>query len=164
MRRLGALCLLLGLSAPAFADDKPPAEEQSIPWYRWLFLGERAKPAPKPDPAAAKDKAPATSASANIPSRDSVAKMWADEQNVYMERLKAITKIRTLANEQGDEELLKKADDLEAQAEELYKLRTAKLPVPAAKDDRASLERNKDDRPATAQRPTSRRPSLGGNQ
>lgn len=161
MRRLGALILLAGLCAPAFADSPPPAqkpEDTSVPWYRWLFLGERSKPAAATPTAAAAPTAPKPAAG---PTREAVAKMMADEQKVYLERLNAISKIRLVASQQGDEELLKKADDLEAQAEELYKLRTSKLPTPV--DDRASLERGRDERPSTAQRPSMRRNTRGGD-
>lgn len=144
MRRLGALLLVFGLAAPAFAED-PPAEETSVPWYRWLFLGERAKPAP-----AARGTTPAPTAPPIT--KEALAKKWADEQKIYLERLSAISQIKRVALEQGDEGMLKKAEELEAQAEELYKLRTAKLPnVDELKADRAALERGRDTRPATAQ-------------
>lgn len=161
MRRLGALCLILGLAAPALAADPPAAEDNQPSWFgRWI-LGMRPKEKPpQPQANAARDTA---ATPATPPARESVAKKWADEQKIYFERLKAITKIRTLASEQGDEAMLKKADDLEAQAEELYRLRTAKLPVPAAKDDQAALERGRDERPASASR-NSRRNNRGGDQ
>jgi hypothetical protein len=150
MRRLGAICLAFGLAAPALAADPPAAEEStSVPWYRWLFLGERSKPADKP---VAKESTPPRPASA-ASSREAIAKKMADEQKIYLDRLSAIDKIKRIALEQGDEETLKKAEDLEAQAAELYQLRTAKLPsVDELKSDRAALERGRDTRPATAQR------------
>jgi hypothetical protein len=167
MRRLGAICLCLGLSAPALAADPPPAEEPSIPWYRWLFLGERAKPAPaKPQPqTASKDKPPAGKPAAAT-AKEAAIRTLAEEQRVYLERLQAISKIRQIANDQRDEELLKRADDLEAQAEEVFKQRTALLPGAGdGRDDRALLERGRDDRPATAERPgPRRRPTRGDDQ
>lgn len=167
MRRLGAICLCLGLSAPAFAApaDAPPAEEPSIPWYRWLFLGERPKPAQPKPPVASRDKPPAAKPPA-APSKESATRTLAEEQRVYLERLQAISKIRQIANDQRDEELLKRADDLEAQAEEIYKQRTALLAGAGdRRDDRALLERGRDDRPATAERPAPRRrPTRGDDQ
>jgi pyruvate/2-oxoglutarate dehydrogenase complex dihydrolipoamide acyltransferase (E2) component len=160
MRRLGALLLCLGLTAPALAADPPPAEVTSVPWYRWLFLGERAKPAPA-KPAAAKETVrggPATPTAA--PVRDPAARTLADEHRIFLERLKSIDKIRKIANEQGDEELLKKTYDLEEQAEEVFKQRTAQLK--RTESDRASLERGRDDRPATAERPAPRRRTTRG--
>ena len=165
MRRLGALILCLGLSTTAFAApaDEPPAEETSVPWYRWLFLGERPKKLAPPKPAAVASDTPTNAnKTAAVPAREAAARSLAEEHRVFLERLKAIDKIRKLAHEQGDEELLKKTYDLEDQAEEVFKQRTAKLPNPA--DDRAILERGRDDRPATADRSNSRqRNSRGGD-
>ena len=157
MRRLGAICLVFGLAVPAFAADPPAEESTSVPWYRWLFLGERSKPATTKPATAARDGTPG---SGTPLSKEAVAKMLAEEQKVFFDRLQAITKIKQIALEQGDEEMLQKAQELEAKAEEIYRLRTAKLPsVDELKSDRAALERGRDNRPATAQR----RPSNRGN-
>jgi hypothetical protein len=157
MRRLGAILLCLGLTSPVLAGpgETPPADDPpSVPWYRWLFLGERAKPAP-PKPAVI-NKAPA-----NTPTpKEAAGRTLADEQRIFLERLNAISKIKRIALEQGDEEMLKKAEDLEQQAEEVFKQRTARLP--AGGDDRAALERGRDDRPATAARTAPRRPAIRG--
>jgi hypothetical protein len=161
MRRLGAICLCLGLAAPAFAEP-PAAEEASVPWYRWLFLGERAKPAAARTQTVSKDK-PTTGRPAPAP-KEAAARTLAEEQRVYLERLGAITKIRQAAFDQRDDELLKRADDLEAQAEEIFKQRTALLPGAGdGRDDRALLERGRDDRPATAERPAPRRRPARGD-
>jgi hypothetical protein len=163
MRRLGIMCLFLGLTAPAIAAEPPSSEETpSIPWYRWLFLGERAKPEqPKPEaekPAvAARPRAQATAATA----KEAAVRTMAEEQKVYFERLQAITRIRQIALERNDEQLMRKADDLEQQAEDNFKMRTAKLPT--LDDDRAKLERGRDDGPATAARPTQKRRSTRGD-
>lgn len=162
MRRLGTACLLLGLSTPAFAAEPPAAEEPpSIPWYRWLFLGERAKPVPPPP--AARPSAPA--ARPGVPresARDLAAKQLAEEQRVYLKRLEAISRIRLAAGEQNDDAMLKKADELELQAEQIFKQRTTRLTSLVDRDDRATLERGRDDRPATADRTMPRRPTTGG--
>jgi hypothetical protein len=158
MRRLGALCLCLGLAAPALAADPPPAEEPSVPWYRWLFLGERApkQPPPKPEAPAARPPAPPKESA-----KESAARQLENEQRVYLQRLQAISKIRQVALEQNDEGTLKRADELEQQAEDVYKQRTARLMGVVEKDDRATLEKGRDNRPATADR--SRRRTTGGN-
>jgi hypothetical protein len=159
MRRLGALCLCLGLAAPALAADPPPADETpSVPWYRWLFLGERTpkQPPPKPAPPAARPPAPPKESA-----KDLAAKQLDQEQRVYLQRLQAISKIRQVALEQNDEATLKRADELEQQAEDVYKQRTARLMGIVEKDDQATLEKGRDTRPATADR--SRRRTMGGN-
>ena len=169
MRRLGALLLVFGLTTPAFSAETPPAEApaSSVPWYRRWFLGERDKPVPTKEPTnAARERAPAAGPrTAPVASpREAAKRQLAEEQRIYLERLQAITRIREIANEKGDEALLQKADDLEAQAEELFKLRTAMLPkLGEGGDDRAALERGRDERPASAARPTQRRPSMRGS-
>jgi hypothetical protein len=152
MRHLGAYILLLGLAVPAVAADapEPPKEEQSIPWYRWLFLGERAKPTPPPAPVV--KVAP--------PSREALMKMLANESDVYVKRLEAISKIKLLADERGDTVMLKKAEEMERQAEEIFQQRATKIREMGLDDDRKNLERSTDDRPATAERPV-RRPTRG---
>src|SRR4051812_39979279 len=112
MRRLGTFCLLFALTAPAFAApapaDEPPAEEQSIPWYRWLFLGERAK---KQTPPAAAPVATAREKPPALPSKEALAKTLADEQKVYLQRLDAISRIRSIATDQNDDKMLERADE-----------------------------------------------------
>lgn len=158
MRRTSALLLILGSSLPAFAADLPaPAAETGIPWYRRVFLGEREKPKPPAPPvAAARPAVP--------PSRESVENMLKQEMDVYVQRLNAISKIRIAADDRGDAATLKKADELEANAQRIYEERVARLKSNTMAADRAALERKPtDDRPATAQRPTTtRRPLPGG--
>lgn len=166
MSRLGAFCLCLGLALPIFAEEpsKPTAEEPaqewtSVPWYRRLFLGERPKPiAPAPTTVAKAPKAPPKQ------TKESIARLLAEEQKVYLQRLAAITKLRQVANETDDKEMLKKADELERQAEEVYSKRTANLQGGrSADDDLAALERSTDERPATADKNTRRRSTRGDN-
>jgi len=159
MRRLGALCLCLGLAAPALAGDPSPTDETpSIPWYRWLFLGERAKPAPPPKPESTAARPPAQPKES---AKESAAKQLENEQRVYLQRLQAISKIRQVALDQNDEVTLKRADELEQQAEDVYKQRTAALMTIVEKQDQAALEKGRDDKPATADR--SRKRTTGGN-
>jgi hypothetical protein len=156
MRRLGAAFLLLGLTAPALAVEPPATEEPpSVPWYRWLFLGERAKPVP-PKPAIVNKAAAAPTG------KEAAARTLAEEQRVFLERLKAISKIKEIALDQGNEELLRRAEELEEQAEEVFRQRTARMQGTA--DDRAALERGRDDRQATAARTAPRRPATRGGE
>jgi hypothetical protein len=157
MRRLGALILLLGLSAPAVAADPPAEEQPSVPWYRWLFLGERPKPAPAPTVGAARPAAAKPAA----PSKEDVTRALDQEQKVYVQRLAAVSKLRQIAEDRGDDELIKKADDLERQADEVFRQRTARLQA-AGIDDRAALERGRDAGGASADAAKRRNPR-GGN-
>lgn len=165
MRRLGTACLLLGLTAPALAADPPPAaEEPSVPWYRRLFLGERSKPTPPvreqpPAVQAGRDRS-TPGISPRDTAKEEAARQFNLEKQVYVQRLLAISKIRKLADEQYDEAMLQRADELEQQATEIFNQRTARLT--ARGDDRATLERGRDDRPATADRTPPRRRTTGG--
>ena len=79
-----------------------------------------------------------------------------------MQRLDAISKIRSIASDQNDDAMLKKADELEKQATEIYQARTARLMSAGEQNDRAALERGRDDRPASADRSNPRRRTTGG--
>ena len=152
MRRYGAFILLLVLAAPAIAAEPPPTDESpSIPWYRRVFLGERTKPAPPKPPVTA----------AKPPSRESIARSLAEENKLYTQRLLAISKIRQMADEQGDEAMLKKADELEDRAAKVYADRTAKL---SSAEDKAALERGRESAPGTAERPATRRRTPRGDE
>ena len=167
MRRLGALCLCLGLTTPALAADPPAAEDSSIPWYshRYWLLGERNKPTqpPKPEPSAARERPAPSTPTSREAAKEAAAKQFDREMQVHLQRLQAISKIRAVALDQNDEAMLQRADDLEQQATEIFNQRTAKLMGTAGRDDRAILERGRDDRPATADRTPPRRRTTGGN-
>lgn len=159
MRLLGAFLLLATISVSAHAAEPVPASKPSeeIPWYRRVFLGERSKPTPPPPTTAAKPPVPI--------SRESMERMFNQEKEVYIQRLAAISKIRQMALDRDDEAMLKKADELEKNAQQLFEDRTARLKNSAMESDRAALERRPtDERPATAERPSQRRrPTTGGN-
>jgi type IV secretory pathway VirB10-like protein len=162
MRRLGAFLLVLGLasvSMPAAnaADPAPEPQMTSVPWYRYVFLGERSKPIP-PKPLS-KDEAKA--AAPKPMTREAVARALQEEQRVYLQRLAAISKIRQIAEDTNDKTMLRKADELERQAEEVYQQRTAKLPGVGPLDDRELLESSRDDKAATAEKTQRRRPMPG---
>ena len=93
--------------------------------------------------------------------QDDVARALDQERKVYLQRLDAVSRLRRVADEQGDEDLRKKADDLEKQADEVFQLRTARLQA-AGMDDRASLERGRDAGGASADA-TKRRTTRGGD-
>ncbi|WP_020475593.1 hypothetical protein [Zavarzinella formosa] len=160
MRLTGAFLMFacLGMTAvaaepPAATTDTPATTE--IPWYRRVFLGERSKPVP-PKPATVAKPAPPLSPEA-------IEMMLKKEQEVYVTRLAAISKLRELANAQNDEAMMSKADQLEKATQELYDQRRTALQDTIAAD-RAALEAKPDERPATAERPGARRrPLPGGN-
>jgi len=153
MRQNGAILLLLILGMPAIAAEPPAPASEEIPWYRRVFLGERSKPALKPVMAAK----PAA------PTREGIARSYEQEKEVYLQRLASISKLRQLADDRNDEAMMKKADELEKNAQELFEQRTAALKSDTMAADRAALEKKPaTERPATAERPGARRRPIPG--
>jgi hypothetical protein len=110
-----ALFALLFAAAPALADG-PAATDQTYqaPWYkRWFGIGPDV---PKPPP----PKKTNTNQQAQ-------AKLALAQAN-YMRRLEVIDALREIAVQNGDDDLLNKADKLEKKAFDLYKQQTASLP------------------------------------
>ena len=150
MRQTGALLLLMFLGMPAFAAEPTATEE--IPWYRRVFLGERPKPKPM-----------VTAAKPAAPTREGIARSYEQENEVYLQRLASLSKLRQLADERNDESMMKKADELETSAQELFEQRTATLKGDTMAADRAALEKKPaTERPATAERPGARRRPIPG--
>jgi hypothetical protein len=109
-----ALLALLCAAAPALADDAAPEPTYQAPWYkRWFGIGPDA---PKPPPPKKTDT-----------NQKTQAKLALAQAN-YMRRLEVIDALRDIALQNGDEELLNKADKLEKKAFELYRQQTASLP------------------------------------
>lgn len=155
MRLTGAFLLLITVAMPVWSADPAPSEE--IPWYRRVFLGERSKPTPVKQTSVAKP-APLP------PTRESIARTFEQEKEVYLQRLAAISKMKEIANSRDDEAMMKKANELEETANALFEERTARLKNSTLAADRAALEKKPtEDRPATAERPGQRRrPTTGG--
>jgi hypothetical protein len=110
-----ALLALLFAAAPALADD-PAATDPTYqaPWYkRWFGIGPDM---PKPPPPKKTNT-----------NQEARAKRALAEAN-YMRRLAVIDELKRIANEAGNDELMKKAENLERKAFELYTQQTAGLP------------------------------------
>jgi hypothetical protein len=122
MRRFhaaGAVTALL-LSAGLLHAAEPPADESpSPPWYKRMF-GSKPKPA---------DNKPETPAADKAPTRDDVKRSLDQEQKVYLQRLEFCSRLRQIAAQTNDDELLRKADNLEQQATDVYLKRTQTLPA-----------------------------------
>lgn len=90
------------------------------------------------------------------PTREEVAKSLEEEQKVYLERVRFCDRLRAISLETNDEKLRDKAEQIEAQAFELYMRRTAPLKtiVQDIKAAEAHLDerRNNPTPPATASR------------
>ncbi len=132
------LGLVIG-TARAGSDDDEPA---SKPRYgkgpglmdRLLQAGEKPaekKPAPKKD----KEKAEKPSEKPAAPAPDSPVAIRAREQAAWERRMQICMRLMDLANQTNDEELYRRAEELEQRAWEVYRQRTAHLPVSAVTGD-----------------------------
>jgi hypothetical protein len=129
---LAAAALLLPAGALYAADDAP--SDGAAPWYKRPFGGKAKPPEKKAGEPAEKP-----------PTREDVARSLKQEQAGYLERLNFCSKLRQIAAETNDEALLRKADDLEQTATDIYMQRTGKLKtlLENAEEAEAALSRKK---------------------
>jgi hypothetical protein len=127
-----AAVLLLGLAGSIRAqdaddDDEPPPAKPA--WYQRL-LPFRKKPAAKPAPA------PARETKASAPVQLSPAQVAAIQQNRekadVLRRLAVCDKLREIALVREDDELRRKADQLDQRAWDMYLKHTAQTPLGVA--------------------------------
>jgi len=138
------LALVVGLAASARAaepeDETPPvATKSSGNWFTRLF-GAQA-PAKQTAEKTAKDDDSARSKAAG---RETAAAQRAREEAALLRRQSVCLKLRTIAAQTNNEELRRKADQLDEQAWNTYVQRTAHLPGGSAGEslDEATLERH----------------------
>ena len=123
---LGALVLLAGLAGGggARADDEPKAPAKGN-WFTRMFVSEKKEPdAKKAEPV--KEPTP------------SLREVHARAEQELLRRHAICTRLREIANESQDGELLRKADRLEERANQLYGERVgnpSRSPVILPEDD-----------------------------
>jgi hypothetical protein len=149
MRRWGVcaleLALVMGLAATAGAvepdDDAPPAAAKSTGnWFtRWFSSGKQA-PAKK----TAEQTPKADSAASNkMALREAAAAQRARDEADLLRRQGVCLKLRTIADQTNNDDLRRKADQLDEQAWNLYLRRTGDLAGGAGESlDEATLERH----------------------
>lgn len=150
MRRLGlwglGLALLLGgaVTVVRAGDDADGADgKQAAPaipdtgqrvWSSHLFRHTPPRPPRKPPkkkdaPAAAEKPAP------KPPPEEEPAAVRAREEAAYLRRMAVCLKLKEIAEEKGDAELARMADELDERARTVYFQRTADLPASRAEPD-----------------------------
>jgi len=147
------LTLIVGLAASAARaeddDDEKPATPTKPAYGRGpglldrLFMSsEKAaakKPAQKEDGKVAKDKSSTKSKTA----KESAVSIRAREQSALERRMQVCLKLMDIANQQNDEELYRRAEELDKKAWAVYRQRTAHLPAGSATgSDEDVLERH----------------------
>jgi hypothetical protein len=160
MRRVGvwkfeiALLVGVGMAAPAWAqepEDREPLPPRQTGWRVAPWLQEKMppdppppppkkKPAPKPDKPAAEAPAPARPMAAV----DRAALERAREEKDFLRRLRVCDTLVKIAQENRDEQLERRAEQLNQRAWAIYQQRIAHLPCSNAQPelDEAVLERH----------------------
>lgn len=115
-----AVTAVLGASSFALAANPPTTV------YAKLF----GPPKPKPGPTARTSNAAPRPAAPAGPSPEAMAFSLRAEQEAWERRIAVCTKLRQVAIEANDDEMLKQVDELERQAAALYAARTKVLGLP----------------------------------
>jgi hypothetical protein len=130
-----AAALAAGAGAPALAADEPAATDtrpqDSRPWYKRMFFAPKpAATAAEPGPRTGVTVAPPGQAPLGQPlSPDAVGAALQAELAAYLRRLNVCVELRKAAEARGDEPLMRQVDELERQAEAVYKRRVTALGV-----------------------------------
>jgi hypothetical protein len=143
--------------ARAGEDDEKPAGPAKTTYGRGPGLMERLfkssekpeakKPAKKEADNAAKEKADKP----EKPAVDSAVAIRAREQAAFERREQVCLRLMDLANQQNDQESYRRAEELNAKAWAVYRLRTAHLPAGnAAESDEEVLDRHLGNKSAAA--------------
>lgn len=181
MREVGvrgmAAALVLGLGAAIAAAGQPDSDAKagSHGLLADLFV-DKAKEKAAADKAAVEEKTAAPR------SAEEVAAEQQRHMNAILRRMEVCDRLRTIALQSGNEELLRQADELEARARDLYRRQIAQLPLPAVASEKpirpaadkpvsrqASRKSGTRDRdldeftPAPSRRPMSGMDRLGGD-
>jgi hypothetical protein len=156
MRRMGgwrfevALLLGLGLSVPVLAQDPaqdpddPPKGWHLAPWLQKQFEDENPNPKPKPKkPAAAKPDPAKPAASKATPPDDPRPLSRDREERDFLRRLAVCDQLLKIAQDTRDEQLERKAQQLNDRAWAIYRQRVAQLPAPSERpeSDAEALQR-----------------------
>ena len=150
----------MGSSAARAGDDdeEKPASPPKSTYGRGPGLLDRLfmssdkpapkKSAPKDEPKSAKDKSDKPEKAA----KESPVSIRAREQAALERRMQVCLKLMDLANQQNDEELYRRAEELDKKAWAVYRQRTAHLPAgSAAGSDEEVLERHLGNKSAAVQ-------------
>ena len=122
-----AAALALGAAGTAVAADPPKVAADKRPWYKRMFSAPKpAGPVARSGPVAAVPGRPPVNVT--LPP-DVVYTALQAEQDAYLRRMLICTKLRETAYDSNDEALLRQVEELERQADALYKQRMAALGV-----------------------------------
>jgi hypothetical protein len=137
MRRVGfggmAAALIVGLGLTVAAAEEPQGDSKSAPaksgwWSGWF--GDKA-PSAKPK---AKFKGEKNAPVEDRPAPSNPAESAATEQkrqmNAYLRRVEVCLRLRQVAEQTGNADLQRQAEEMDARAWEIYRRQTAQLSMP----------------------------------
>jgi hypothetical protein len=129
-----AAALAAGAGAPAVAADEPSATDSrpqdARPWYKRMFFAPKPAPPAEPGPRVGATVAPPGQAPLSRPlSAEAVSAALQAERDAYLRRLNVCVELRKAAEARGDESLMRQVDEIERQAEAVYKKRVTALGV-----------------------------------
>jgi len=124
-----AAALIVGLGAAAAVAEEPDGDAKAAPaksgwWSNWL--GEKPKPKAKIEKRPPAEDTPAPPRAADRGVMEQKRQM-----NAVLRRMEVCDRLRMVALQSGNEELMRQADELEARAREVYRQQTAHLPTQA---------------------------------
>jgi hypothetical protein len=129
------LALFVGLGTAAVAAEVPdggeakPAAQESSSWWGRMFGRKDAPPAPGPQKGA--DAKKPVQGKAVTAVEEATAQRAREAANL-MRRLEVCDKLRAVAEQTNDQELLRKAEQLDEHAYATYRQRTIHLPASSA--------------------------------
>jgi hypothetical protein len=120
-----AAALVVGLGAAVAGEPDSDARPEPRGLLSGLF-GDKPKPKAKTEKKPATDDRPACSRTT-----EAVIFEQQRQMNALLRRMQVCDRLRLIAEQTGNDELMRQADELEARAEEIYRQQTAQLPLPS---------------------------------
>jgi hypothetical protein len=156
--RLGAALLFgLGSVIAGPTDARAGNETGSASTKSGDWFGRSARPADN-EPSTRRERVDPDKPSSSQPPTviQEAASLRSREEAKYLRRLQVCDRLRDIADQTNDTTLARRADELMARAEELYRKRTANLPSaqPLFESDKKTLDKHLGPTPATG-RPSS---------
>jgi hypothetical protein len=130
-----AAALAVGAGAPAVAADESGATtgtrpQDTRPWYKRMFSAPKPAAPAEPGPRVGATVAPPGQAPLGRPlSAEAVGAALQAERDAYLRRLNVCVELRKAAQARNDEALMRQVDEIERQAEAVYKKRASALGV-----------------------------------
>jgi hypothetical protein len=124
--------LMLGLGAVVAEAGQPDGDSRASHGLLAGLFADKSKTKPKAGtdkPVPVEEKPPAASTA------EAAAAEQQRQMNAVLRRMEVCDRLRMVALQTGNEELMRQADELEARAREIYRRHTAQLPLSTSSGD-----------------------------